>query len=235
MAVITWRDLLSQSSAASLADDDLRELVAEFATGLGESFYWPGSAASQGASTSSSGEMLPGGARVPGVAVLNTALFDALDGEITAAYWPGTVTLQPTLLHGGSTSSFVIGGGIAIESSPTPEAATPFTSRWVTVDSATSVIISGTEADNSFATNVPSLGTLFGAVPNVQVSLEVNPGALGAGDSVIHGVDSVTINTTSPDGETVSACSSYVSFIGLPGFAGSVVTMNIRSEGTVAL
>ncbi|KKL91948.1 hypothetical protein LCGC14_1889640, partial [marine sediment metagenome] len=125
MATIVWRDLLSQSSAASLADDDIRELTAEFATGVGESFYWPGSAASQGASTASSGEMLPGGARVPGVNVANTALFDSLDGEITAIY-KGTTVATPTLLHGGSTSSFVIGGAIAIEASPAPEAAAPF-------------------------------------------------------------------------------------------------------------
>ena len=224
MATITWRTLLSQSSAASLADDDLRELIAEFATGLGESFYWPGSAASQGASTASSGEMLPGGARVPGVTGVNAALFNSLDGEITATYRLGTVTLQPTLIHGGSSSSFLIGGALAIESSPAPEASAPFTSRWVTVDSISTFLISSTEADNSFATNVASLGTVFGAPPNVQVSLDA-PGIFGAADSLIYGIDSVTS----------SACSSYVSFIGAPSAAPAVVTMNIRSEGTVSL
>ena len=223
MATITWRTLLSQSSAASLADDDLRELIAEFATGLGESFYWPGSAASQGASTASSGEMLPGTARAPGLAT-GSILFDALDGELTAAYHRGTTQARPTLLHGGSTASFVIGGALAIESSPAPEAAAPFTSRWVAVDSISTFLISSTEANNSFATNVASLGTVFGAPPNVQVSLDA-PGIFGAADSLIYGIDSVTS----------SAGSSYVSFIGAPSAAPAVVTMNIRSEGTVSL
>lgn len=224
MAVITWRDLLSQSSAASLADDDIRELVAEFATGLGESFYWPGSAASQGDSTLSSGELIPGAARVPGVNVVDTALFDALDGELTAIYWKGTTQARPTLLHGGSTSSFVLGGALAIEASPAPEAAAPFTSRWLAVDSITTFEISLNEPDNSFATN-SAFGVTFGANPNVQVSLDI-PSGFGTGDSIIYGIDNVT----------TSACSSYISYIGdldLP--AASVATMHLRSEGTVTL
>ena len=224
MDVIVWSGLLSQDSAASLGDDDLRELTAEFATGLGESFYWPGSAASQGASTASSGEMLPGTARVPGTDIVNTVLFDALDGELTAVYWKGTIVSTPTILHGGSSSSFVVGGSLAIESSPAPETAAPFTSRWVAVDSVSTFLISSTPGDNSFATSVPSLGTVFGAPPNVQVSLDA-PGIFGAADSLIYGVDNVT----------TSACSSYVSFIGTPSAAPAVVTMNIRSEGTVTL
>ena len=225
MAVITWRTLLSQSSAASLADDDLRELVAEFATGLGESFYWPGSAASQGASTASSGELIPGAARVPGVNVVNTALSDALDGELTAVYWKGTTQARPTLLHGGSTSSFALGGALAIEASPAPEAAAPYTSRWLAVDSITTFLISLTEPDNSYATN-SAFGTTFGAVPNVQVSLTQPITAFGTGDSLIYGIDSVTS----------SACSSYVSYIGdYGGAAASVITMHLRSEGTVTL
>ena len=225
MAEIVWRDLLSQSSAASLADDDIRELVVEFATGIGESFYWPGSAASQGASTSSSGEMLPGGARAPGVNVVNTALFDSLDGEVTAVYWKGTTVATPTLLHGGSTSSFVIGGALAIEASPEPEAAAPFGSRWVGVDSTATFVLSGTPANNSFATNV-NFGTTFGAVPNVQVSFS-GLGLLGSGDNIIYGVDSVTS----------SACSSYMSFVGTPSGSGDafILTMFLRSEGTVTL
>ncbi len=221
MAEILWRDLLSQSSDASLADDDVRELTAEFATGIGESLYWPGSAASQGASTSSSGEMLPGGARVPGVNVVNSALFDSLDGEITADYTRGTSVAVPTLIHGGSTSSFVIGGAIAIEASPIPEAAAPFGSRWVASDSSVSFVIDGTEANNSFATNV-SFGTTFGAAPNVQVSVG---GLLAGSFRVIYGIDSVT----------TSACSSYISFIGVPTAGGPEAIMNVRSEGTVSL
>lgn len=219
MAVITWRDLLSQSSAASLADDDLRELIVEFATGIGESIYWPGSAASQGDSTLSSGEMLPGGARVPG---LNTGvvLADALDGELTATYARGTTVATPTLLHGGSTASFVVGGSLAIESSPAPEAAAPFGSRWVAVDSRATFTISSTEANNSFATNV-SLGTTFGAVPNVQVSMN----HFIAGDVIVYGIDGVT----------TSECSSYISLIGAATSPNLIATMFIHSEGTVAL
>lgn len=225
MAEILWRDLLSQASDASLADDDIRELVAEFATGLGESFYWPGSAASQGASTASSGEMLPGSARAPGVNVVNTALFDALDGELTVIFWKGTTQARPTLLHGGSTSSFVLGGALAIESSPAPEAAAPYTSRWVAVDSVSTFEISLTEPDNSYATNV-SLGTTFGATPNVQVSLTQPLDGIGASDSIIYGINNVT----------TSACSSYVSYIGdYGGAVASVITMHLRSEGTVTL
>ncbi len=221
MATIVWRDLLSQSSAASLADDDIRELTAEFATGLGESFYWPGSAASQGASTASSGEMLPGGARVPGVNDVNTALFDSLDGEVTAIFWKGTTVATPTLIHGGSTSSFVIGGSLAIEASPIPEAAAPFGSRWVASDSSVTFSVSGTPANNSFATNAP-FGRTFGAPPNVQVSVG---GFLAGSFQIIYGVDNVT----------TSACSSYISFIGSPTASGPLAVMNIRSEGTVSL
>ncbi len=225
MAEILWRTLLSQSSAASLADDDIRELTAEFATGIGESFYWPGSAVSQGASTASSGELQPGSARVPGVNVVNTALFDSVDGEVTAIFWKGTTVATPTLIHGGSTSSFVIGGSLAIEASPVPEAAAPFGSRWIAVDSTSTFILSGTPAENSFATNV-DFGTTFGAVPNVQVSFS-GLGLLGSGDNIIYGVDNVT----------TSGCSSYMSFIGTPSGSGSafILTMFLRSEGTVAL
>ncbi|KKL51918.1 hypothetical protein LCGC14_2290710, partial [marine sediment metagenome] len=204
-------------------DDDIRELVAEFATGLGESIYWPGSAASQGASTASSGEMLPGGARVPGVNVVDTALFDTLDGELTAVYWKGTTQARPTLLHGGSTSSFVVGGALAIEASPASEATTPFTSHWVAVDSTATFLISSTEGDNSFATAV-SFGTTFGAVPNVQATM----GAFahfGTGDSMIFGIDNIT----------TSGCSSYMSFIGAAANPNLVATMTLRSEGTVTL
>jgi len=217
VAEILWRTLLSQSSAASLADDDIRELVAEFATGIGESFYWPGSAASQGASTASSGEMLPGSARVAGTGV---AIFNSFDGEITATYDRGTTVATATLIHGGSSSSFVIGGGIAVEASPAPEAAAPFTSRWVAVDSLSTFLISSTSADNSFATNV-SLGTTFGAPPNVQVSLAqfIN------GDTPVFGIDNVTI----------SECSSYYSLIGNATSPNLTAFLRIRSEGTVTL
>ena len=218
MAEILWRALLSQASAASLADDDIRELTAEFATGIGESFYWPGSATSQGASTSSSGEMLPGGARVAGV---GTAIFNSFDGEITATYDRGTTAATATLIHGGSSSSFLIGGGIAIEASPAPESTAPFTSHWVASDSSVSFVIDATEANNSFATNAP-FGRTFGAAPNVQVSVS---GLVAGLFNIIYGVDNVT----------TSACSSYISFIGVPTAGGPDAIMHIRSEGTVAL
>ena len=221
MAEILWRNLLSQDSDATLADDDLRELTAEFATGLGESFYWPSSAASQGASTASSGELLPGSARVPGVNVVNTALFDSLDGEVTAVFWKGTTVATPTLIHGGSTSSFVIGGALAIEASPAPEANAPFGSRWIASDSAVSFVIDGTPANNSFATNV-DFGRTFGAVPNVQVSVS---GLIVGTYTIIYGVDNIT----------TSGCSSYASYIGTPTAGGPNLTMHIRSEGTVSL
>lgn len=222
MAVITWRTLLSQSSAASLADDDLRELIAEFATGLGESFYWPGSAASQGASTASSGEMLPGTARVAGT---GGAIFDSLDGEITATFDRGTTVATATLIHGGSSSSILLGGGIATEASPAPEAAAPFTSRWVAVDSTVTFVLSGTEANNSLATNVP-FSVTFGAPPNVQVSFDAHD-VVPVPGQVIYGIDSVT----------ASACSSYMSFIGVPIATGeaNALIMHLRSEGTITL
>ena len=220
MAEILWRTLLSQSSAASLADDDVRELVAEFATGVGESFYWPGSAASQGASTASSGEMLPGTARVAGT---GGAIFDSRDGEITATLDRGTTVATATLIHGGSSSSFLIGGGIAIEASPIPEAAAPFSSRWVAVDSVATFLTSGTPANNSFATIV-SFGTTFGAVPNVQATLDTGTALSDPSGSVIFGIDNVT----------TSGCSSYLSAI-LAISAARVVTITHRSEGTVLL
>ncbi|KKK70472.1 hypothetical protein LCGC14_2923620, partial [marine sediment metagenome] len=79
----------------------------------------------------------------------------------------------------------------------------------------------GTETNNSFATNV-SFGTTFGAAPNVQVSVG---GLLAGSFRVIYGIDSVT----------TSACSSYISFIGVPTAGGPEAIMNVRSEGTVSL
>ena len=173
----------------------------------------------------SSGELIPGAARVSGTNDVNTALFDALDGELTAVYWKGTTQARPTLLHGGSTSSFVLGGALAIESSPAPEATAPFTSRWLAVDSITTFEISLNEPDNSFATN-SAFGTTFGANPNVQVSLDIPGSGFGTGDSIIYGIDNVT----------TSACSSYISYIGdFGGVVASVATMHLRSEGTVTL
>lgn len=62
MSAISWSGLESftvpaSTSTASSGDDWLRSFKTTVATGLGESFYWPGSAASQGASAASSGEL----------------------------------------------------------------------------------------------------------------------------------------------------------------------------------
>src|SRR5207245_716876 len=47
----------ASSSTACSGDDWMRSVTTTVAIGLGQSFYWAGSAASQGASTASSGEL----------------------------------------------------------------------------------------------------------------------------------------------------------------------------------
>lgn len=64
MSSITWNE--TSPAAASLAtntDDTIRSDLTAMATGIGESFFWPGSAASAGASASSGGETVLGIAR----------------------------------------------------------------------------------------------------------------------------------------------------------------------------
>lgn len=64
MSAISWFEALpSDASSAASGDDEFRSMLTAIATGLGESMFWPGSAASQGASTASSGELRLGTAR----------------------------------------------------------------------------------------------------------------------------------------------------------------------------
>lgn len=68
MAIIIYptssETFFAQASDASAVDDSTRTFKRELARGIGEFMYWPGSAASQGNSAASTGEMLAGTARV---------------------------------------------------------------------------------------------------------------------------------------------------------------------------
>lgn len=65
MSTISWLTTSPTTQlTASTMDDEIRSTVTAFAVGVGTSFYGPSSAASQGASTSSTGETFLGTARV---------------------------------------------------------------------------------------------------------------------------------------------------------------------------
>ena len=123
MAEITWDETVpTGASNASEADDAFRSLTSSIAVGLGESFYWPGSAASQGASTASSGEQIPGSARVAVGATAPTGGhpngFLALDANNEQIWHVGSAWTD-VLAHGRMQDR---NGGVGDA---------PFTTRWL--------------------------------------------------------------------------------------------------------
>jgi hypothetical protein len=123
MASISWDETQpSSDTTASLVDNDIRSMLTAIGTGLGESVYWPGSAASQGGSASSSGELMPGSAR----------LARAGTSARTGGHPDGFLLLDSnkvSLHHIGSSTTGMMGHSNMLDRGAGLEA--PFTARWV--------------------------------------------------------------------------------------------------------
>ena len=207
MSVITWSARPSAGSNASAAAGDIRDMKVDIATGLGQSFYWPGSAGSQGASAESSGALQAGTMR-PAVA----SPTGEPDGSLMIFY------SRPGVFHAGSSGSYYLGGRRTLLAA-SPQGSGDVITHWVIDQSVTTFALSATEADNSFAT-VSLFNTAFGAVPNVQATIELDDD-MGSSIAAFFGCSHL---------ET-SRCSSALSILGNPG--PSIATMHISSMGTV--
>src|SRR5439155_11915397 len=124
MSSISWNEsLVTSGSSASFGDDALRSIKTTIAIGLGQSFYWPGSAASQGASTASSGELQ-----------LGTLRF-AKTGFQGGGFGDGFLSLDTTRIsvrHIGSTWTGMVGHSGMLEASNAAAAITfPQAKRWL--------------------------------------------------------------------------------------------------------
>jgi hypothetical protein len=157
MASIVWSNTSPGTDyTASAMDDKFRSIVTSIAVGLGESFFWDGSAASQGASVSSSGQMKLGTARSAVSNSISTFVGGAPNGYV------GIVADESYVQHIGSAQTVFLGGGNMLEhvTDPAP------TARWV-LDSGTT---SGEITDAG--TLVIPFSVTFTAAPTVLASVE---------------------------------------------------------------
>lgn len=166
MPSIVWNENLpSDGSDANTADNEFRSFMSSVAYGLGRSFFWPGSAASQGASTSSTGEMRPGSARLvlyapgSGTAQVITSRLDMPDGFLG---FVGDDYGNATLWHlGSSQGTYVLSSGNALVAADAPGNA-PFTSAWL--------IQEGTIDETTDADNAVVFDTAYDGEPNIIIS-----------------------------------------------------------------
>lgn len=174
MAAIQWSNAVpADSSAASLLDDDIRASIATMAAGFGTSFYGPGSAASQGASTASTGETRQGTARL--------ARGSIRDGNSAYTGFLGLDTTRYGLYElSAATTNRCLGHSHALLYATAPSTV-PFTKRWVQSDGSTT--LSGAVVYNSAI----SFDTTFSDNPQVEMTL-----SLGSFVGALH-----TVSTTS--------------------------------------
>lgn len=100
MSTITWNNAVpAQADSANTVDDLLRSTVTSVAVGVGESFFWPGSAASAGASTASTGVMRPGAGRLSRA---SQRLVAYGDGYLSVS------TIRNAVIHMGSTRTELV-------------------------------------------------------------------------------------------------------------------------------
>ena len=157
MSVISWDETLPASgTTASTVDDIIRSDVTAIATVLGVSRFWPGSAATQGASTASSGEMRPGTARPARGA--NLRVGNAPDGTLVFD------SDNSSLAHAGSTATYMLGSRHMEEHTTVTGLGA---AHWVVASGSASWAID--PADND-TLNV-SFGVTYGASPVVMASL----------------------------------------------------------------
>lgn len=213
MSAITWLAAYPpDSSGASQGDDIIRSLKTTFAAGLGTSFYGPGSAASQGASTSSTGQMLPGTFRCRQALSWTAGL---PDGYIGAGHRdPNLLVGRASLWHIGATVH-LLGHSSALEHATDPGTA-PVAYHW-SVQSGSSVVAVGAGEPQDTLTASVVYPTAYAGVPFTHASLT------GSGSNQYL----VALTTRSATGFT-----SVISRLKAAGVAS--VTLQWFSEGTVA-
>lgn len=145
----------ADASSANSADDQIRSDITALATLIGESFYWPGSAATQGASTSSSGELRPGTARPAYGSSVRVG--GAPNGTL------GYDTLNTTFWHAG-TRPHVVGGPSMAEHVPTTGLGE---ARWLVSSGSYPVVLSHTGGDETSW----NFGFVYSVPPVVLASL----------------------------------------------------------------
>ncbi len=154
MTVITWDETVpTGASNASEADDAFRSLTTSIAAGLGESFYWPGSAVSQGGSAASSGELIPGSARV--------AVAGPATDAPTGGHPNGFLALDRSkrIWHSGSAWTDILAHG-RMQDRNGGIGNAPFTTRW---------LIQTGQFETSNRTDEITFTTAYNGVPNVML------------------------------------------------------------------
>jgi len=204
MAVIRFGGYFSASSDASAIDDDVRSLKSDFAAGIGEFAYGPSSASSQGASTSSTGELLPGAGRFAEITDARSNTTGNTSG------WLVEDTSTVLMHHAGSTATVALGGQ-RVDEAVSSENEDTF--RWV--------VSTGTEVFSFGGVSVitTTFPTPYNSRPFVYMQLETD-GNAGA-ERPLAGIEQ--INT-----------SQFVSVISNLGTAtGANWTIQWMSEGTI--
>lgn len=144
MPTIHWiTNQPSQDTTASSVDDTLRSSQATIALGFGEFMHWPGSAASPGDSTSSTGDTLLGTARSAEFA--SVAISGTSDGFISIVTDTSSDLIPPMIVHTGtdnnsSNSTSMVGHGLALECPQARETSGKNTARWVMQTGSTSAV-----------------------------------------------------------------------------------------------
>ena len=156
MSAIIWDEQLpSDASSAASADDEFRSTLTDISVGLGEAMHWEGSAASQGLSAASSGELLVGTARAAVGASAPTGGHP--DGFLALA------ADDEAVWHSGSAYTDIVGHG-RMQDRAGGIGNAPFTTRWL--------IQTGTFT-SSDRTDEVTFTTPYNGVPNVMLG----PGA----------------------------------------------------------
>ena len=197
MASITWDSTTpTQISRATNTDDVIRSDLATIATGIGSFAYWPGSAASAGDSTSSSGQFIPNTARLSDVSLEAGTDSIASDGFLSLHTKPGVNFSR--LRHIGSSGSFLIAHPVSLEHIEAPETA-PFKSRWV-MRSGTAVGLGGDEV----GVHLVEMGITYSGKPAVISIPSSNSVIVAANTLAASSNFSSRYSNIRPDGGTPS-------------------------------
>lgn len=223
MSAITYRsDFLDATISATSTDDHLRDFLQDVALGLGTSFYWAGSASSQGDSAASTGEMLPGTMMLGKVSALTQAFPDgslvhwspyAKTGSESRISWPNRGEF---LVHLGSTSSHILGSSMMESWNRQP----PDGKRWLVQEGSFEITLddsSGYTAQTDFPTPYDTTPIVFMAIQDAPIGLAGDPYGTGQSASPFN------------DG------SGFISNFSIFGnFNHGTITVNVawRSEGT---
>lgn len=217
MTQITWGtsgSLITSGSDASFGDDAIRSVLSNAAGGLGESFFWPGSATSQGASTASSGELKPGSLRF------------ARSGSLSGGFPNGFLSVNTknvSLAHIGSTWTGTVGHSAALYGQSTDTLNFPFpqTSRWLVQEGTFNVGVLTTSLSVTFPVSYKTTPVVFvlGSDPRQAPTSATTTGFVVLG-----------VSSASTGGFT-----SVFSEMQLLGSSSSITGYSWRAEGIAAL